>query len=70
MKLTITATDQLTKFDEVPVRVWEGITEDGVKCKVFVHRIAVHNDEDASAFERNLKERLPPGRHLPLSMIL
>lgn len=70
LKLTITATDQLTRMDGVPVRLWEGMTEDGVKCKVFVHRVAVHESEDASAFEARLAEQLPPGRHLPLSMIL
>lgn len=70
MKLMIESTDQLTHIDGVPVRVWEGATEDGVPCKVFVHRIAVHNDEDSSAFDHALKEQLPPGRVVDLRQIL
>lgn len=61
MKLTIVATEKLTHMDGVPVRVWEGVTESGVKCLVFVHRIAVSNSENAEQFERELKEQLPPG---------
>jgi hypothetical protein len=54
----------------VPVRLWEGITEDGVRCKVFVHRVAVHESQDSSRFERELAEQMPPGRHIPLRMVL
>jgi hypothetical protein len=60
MKIAIEATDKLTMFDGVPVRMWEGVTERGTRCKVFVHRIAVHNDEDSSQFEAELAEQLPP----------
>ena len=70
MKISITATDQLTRMDGVQVRVWEGVTERGVSCKVFVHRIAVHQSDDASQFEAELQETLSPGQHVPLSQIL
>jgi hypothetical protein len=70
MKLTIESTSQLTRIDNVPVRVWEGVTEDGVPCKVFVHRIAVRDDQDTEAFDRALAAQLPPGRYVPLSLIL
>lgn len=70
MKLMIEATDQLTEIDGVPARVWNGTTEGGVECKVFVHRIAVHESADASQFERELKEQMPPGRHVDLRMVL
>lgn len=72
MKITMTSTETLTDIDGVPVRLWEGVTEGGVACKVFVHRLAVHKDDDASAFERELQEKLPPsrGRLVPLSAIL
>lgn len=70
MELIIKATEQLTSVDGVPARVWKGTTASGVECIVFVHRIAVHNDADSSEFERELAEQLPPGRHVPLSMIL
>jgi hypothetical protein len=70
MKITITATEKTTTMDGVPVRLWSGVTEDGTPCQVFVHRIAVEAKEDCSRFDRELQEKLPPGRHLPLSMIL
>lgn len=70
MRILIEATDTLTSLNGVPVRLWEGTTESGVKCRVFVHRITVHKDEDASQFDKELKEQLPPGRHVPLSAIL
>lgn len=60
MKITIESTDMLTEIDGVPVRYWQGTTEAGIPCKVFVHRIAVHNRIDASEFARELKERMPP----------
>ncbi len=70
MQITITATDQITTIGAIQVRVWEGVTERGVKCKVMVHRLAVHDAEDASQFEQELVEKLPPVRFVPLSMIL
>lgn len=72
MKIAITSTEQLTEVDGVPVRVWDGVTEGGVPVKVFVHRLAVHKDEDCAAFERELREFPPPGpdRHVPLRMVL
>jgi hypothetical protein len=70
MKLFIEATDQLTTIDGVPVRVWRGETEDGVPCLAFVHRIVVRDDEDYTRFERELVEKLPPGRHVPLRLVL
>lgn len=70
MKLQIEATDQLTTIDGVPVRYWRGFTEDGREVKVFIHRIAVHNDLDAADFDRELQEQLPPGRMISLRDIL
>jgi len=70
VKISIEVTDKLTMIAGVPVRLWEGITENGVKCKVFVHRIAVHKTEDCSQFEQELAELLPPGRHIELRDIL
>lgn len=70
MKIEMVATEKLTNIDGVPVRLWEGTTERGTKCKVFVHRIAVHNDDDASQFETELREQVPPGVMVDLRHIL
>ena len=39
----------------VPARVWEAVTEEGVRCYVAITRIAVHNDDDQSRFQRELR---------------
>jgi len=71
MRIQIEATEKITTIDGVPVRLWEGVTESGVKCKVFVHRIAVHKDDDSGQFDRELQEQMPPAAPaIPLSMIL
>lgn len=70
MQITMTATDKLTNIDGVPVRLWEGETNLGTKCKIFVHRIAVHKDEDADQFEKELKEQMPFGQVFDLRHIL
>jgi hypothetical protein len=66
MKIIITATDQITQLDGVPVRVWDGVTEDGVACQVFVHRLRVAATEDTSRFDQELQHRLGPGRVVEL----
>lgn len=70
MKIKMESTQHVTKLDGVPARLWEGTTEAGVPCKVFVHRIAVHNKEDAGDFERELREQLQPGVRIDLRQIL
>lgn len=70
MKITIESTEQITTVDGVPVRVWNGITERGVPCFVFVHRLAVANAVDQSQFETELAEQLPPGRVVSLAHVL
>jgi len=70
MKISIEATEKITYLDGVQVRVWEGTTERGIKCLVFVHRVAVHNDDDPGQFEDELKETMPPGQVINLRNII
>lgn len=70
MKLTIESTDRLTTIDGVPVRVWNATTPKGIPVRVFVHRIAVHGDRDATELEAELVEQLPPSRYYPLKEVL
>ena len=70
MKINMESTDKLTNIDGVPVRLWEGETEAGTKCKVFVHRIAVHNDDDPGQFEKELQEEMQPGQVISLRNLL
>lgn len=70
MKITITATHHITTLEGVEGRVWHGVTEGGVKCYVFVHAIAVAEDDDTTEFEQELEEKLPPGFVVPLEQVL
>lgn len=58
---------------EVPARVWEGTSEQGVDCHFYVTRVAVARDLDASQFEQELFEQRVPTAEiaaLPARMIL
>lgn len=70
MKIEITATEKVTRIGGVRVRLWEGTTERGNKCKVFVHQIAVQKDKDGEQFMTELKEKLPLGVVVDLRQIL
>jgi hypothetical protein len=70
MKILMESTDQITSLDGVPVRVWQGTTEAGVPCKVFVHRLAVASSEDSAQFDEELRQQLPPGRSVDLRTVL
>jgi hypothetical protein len=62
VNIIIKSTPTLTDIHGVPVRLWDGMTERGVRCKVFVHLIAVHDQADQMEFERELKQMLPPAK--------
>ena len=53
-KITILPTREMMTIDGVRGRVWEGISESGVRCKLLVHRIAVIDGQDDGAFVRGL----------------
>lgn len=60
MKITAESTDKIVRINGVPARVWEGTSERGVPCLLFVTRIAVREDRDAAEFEAELTEQRPP----------
>jgi len=73
MKITIESTSKIVELNGVPCRVWEGTTAGGVKMHAFVTRVAVHKNDDASEFERELKEQRTPSPEvdaIPLRMVL
>jgi|SRR5262245_161137 len=61
MRIEMEATERLMELEGVPVRLWEGRTDRGVRCLVFVHRLAVPPGEDSTEFDRELCAQLPPG---------
>lgn len=68
MKVTLESTDKVVELKTpsgvIPARLWEGTTASGIKCHAFITRIAVHKDDDAAEFERELKEQRAPSREL------
>lgn len=56
MQLTITPTNEFASADGVPMRVWQGVSDRGIRCLVLVRRIAIEEGEDTAEFERELIE--------------
>jgi hypothetical protein len=71
MKITMESTTQLVEIDNaqrrpaLQCRVWEGVTERGVKVQVLVTRIAVNKDDDIAQFEEELLEQAAPTANYP-----
>ncbi len=79
MKITIESTTRVVTLktsalaDGIPARVWEGVTERGIKVQVLVTRIAVEKDDDCAQFEAELQEHRVPSaavQAFPLRMII
>lgn len=68
MKVTLESTSKVielkTPSGVVPARLWEGTTASGIKCHAFITRIAVHQNDDAAEFEKELQEQRAPSREL------
>jgi hypothetical protein len=60
VRIAIESTGRVLELDGVPVREWRGRTEGGVDVLVFVHRVAVPDDADCAAFDRELRETIAP----------
>jgi hypothetical protein len=81
MKANIESTTRLvnmmvrcgTNGHGMPARIWQGVTEGGVKFYLFVTRVAVGKNADNAQFEAELKEMAAPSAEaesFPLRMIL
>jgi hypothetical protein len=64
MKITIESTNRKTFVNGNEVRVWNGMTEGGMPCIVFVSMLAAIDGRDTPEFEAELTE-LP----LPLELV-
>lgn len=73
MRITIESTTKEVTLNGVPARIWEGRTDSGIPCHVYVTRIAVDRDEDTAEFEQDLQEHRPASPEIeaiPLRLIL
>jgi len=59
MKLKIESTNIFTQFNGVNCRLWAGVTDTGIPCKVFIVGIAVANERDQQEFDRNNMKEIP-----------
>lgn len=59
MKITLESTEHKVEFNGAPCRVWEGKTEKGVPCFVYVAGIAVQ-DGSHQQFAEELEAIRPP----------
>jgi len=60
VKITIEPTPQIITIEGHECRRWLGITDQGIRCDVFVRRLCVGRDQDCEAFERELREMPQP----------
>ena len=73
MMMTIRSTTKIVTANGIQCRVWEGVTEKGVKVQALIPRVAVQEGQDVSQFERELEEHAAPTPEVeawPLRMIL
>lgn len=64
MKVTLENTSKVVILRingvEVPARIWQGETAEGVQCHAYITRIAVAEGLNAAEFERDLEEQAKP----------
>lgn len=73
MKITLESTTQIVEVNGIKCRVWEGVTERGIKVQALIPRIAAHKDSDLQQFEAELEEQRPPSpdfQPFPLRMVI
>lgn len=67
MKITIESTSKIVELNGIPARIWEGMTESGVKVHCFVTRIAIDkNETQTTEFENELEEACPPSPEIEM----
>ena len=76
MQVQLTSTSKIVYLNGVPARIWEGVTDSGIKCHAYITRIAIDKNESSGAvaqFETELQEQRAPSaavQSIPLRMIL
>lgn len=66
MEFQAKATDQITYLHGIECRVWDAISEAGLRCRLFVQEIAARDGHDAHLLEQQLYEYMPPGHLVKL----
>ena len=66
MEFQVVATDQITNLHGVECRVWDAISEGGLRCRMFVQNICVRDGADSYLLEEQMYEYMPPGHLVKL----
>lgn len=71
MQVQLESTTKTVKLvingQEVPARIWEGVTASGIKVHAFITRIAIAKGEDDQQFVNELQECLPPSYEIAIT---
>ncbi len=77
MQVTLQSTTKIVELridgTNVPARIWEGQTANGVRVHAYIIRIAVKDTDDVAEFDRDLKEHAAPSvevQAIPLRLVL
>jgi len=74
MHIQIYSTEKIVYLNHIPARIWEGITDSGIKVHAYIPRIAIDEKEsNTEEFEKELQEHRKPSieiQAIPLSLIL
>lgn len=66
MKIVITSTAIITTMDGVPCRLWDGVTEGGNPCQVYVSRVSASDPEAVKELDARLAAvAAPPESRIP-----
>ena len=75
MKIIIESTAKIVELNGIPARIWEGMTDSGIKVHCFVTRIAIDENEiRITEFKNELSETRKPSPEIetcyPTKLIL
>lgn len=60
MKIKLESTTKMVTLNGVEARVWQGVTESGIRVHAYITRVAVSQGDDCTEFERELQEHAAP----------
>lgn len=60
MQIELHNTTKVVFLNDVPARIWEGQTANGIKIHAYITRIGVEDSQDLAAFESELEGATEP----------
>lgn len=60
MNVTLESTTKIITVGGLSARVWEGKSDSGIEVTALIFRLAINNESDSSAFDRELEQCRAP----------